>query len=170
MQRRATLNAVTERVASKLAYIPGGSRTRSFDNLDDLGTIDKYIFEDLQANGVPPAGKTTDFEFARRVTLDLTGRIPTPDRLLSFVNDSSANKRARLIDELLAKSEWVDKWTMYFGDIYNNNARNTFLVRYEPGRNAFYKWIMNSLTANKPYHQMATELISSQGTNTFAQG
>ncbi|MEO7650455.1 MAG: DUF1553 domain-containing protein, partial [Bryobacteraceae bacterium] len=77
---------------------------------------------------------------------------------------------ARLIDELLAKSEWVDKWTMYFGDIYNNNARNTFLVRYEPGRNAFYKWIRNSLTANKPYNQMATELISSQGTNTFAQG
>jgi hypothetical protein len=59
---------------------------------------------------------------------------------------------------------------MYYGDLYNNTDRNTFVVRYETGRNAFYKWIKDSLAANKPYNQMATELISSRGENTFTQG
>src|SRR4029453_10196141 len=118
-------------------------------------------------SGVAPAGKTNDFEFIRRVTLDLTGRIPTPERVLSFTADTAADKRARLIDELLAKPEWVDKWTMYFGDLYNNTNLNTFVNRYEPGRNAFYKWIKDSLRENKPYNKMATELISSRGANSW---
>ena len=37
--------------------------------------------------------------------------------MLSFVADKTADKRAKLIDELLAKPEWVDKWTMYYGDL-----------------------------------------------------
>ena len=142
--------------------LPNPPAPQSFAEPDQLATIDKYLFADMQAQGVTPADKTTDFEFIRRVTLDLTGRIPTPDRVLSFVADTAADKRAKLIDELLAKPEWVDKWTMYFGDLYNNTDRNTFVKRYEPGRNAFYKWIKDSLAANKPYNKMATELISSR--------
>src|SRR5262249_25397079 len=105
-----------------------------------------------------------------RVTLDLTGRIPTPDRVLSFVADTSKDKRAKLVDELLARPEWVDRWTMYFGDLYNNTDRSTFVNRYEPGRHAFYQWIKTSLAAHKPYNKMATELISTQGTNSWVQG
>ena len=48
---------------------------------------------------------TTDWEFIRRVTLDLTGRIPDPARVLSFVADTTPTKRAALIEELLAKPE-----------------------------------------------------------------
>ena len=135
-------------------------------------SIDFYIYGDLQANGIQPAGKTSDWEFIRRVTLDLTGRIPKPERVLAFVADGSADKRARLVDELLQSSEWVDKWTMYFGDLYKNtdNRPSTALRRYPQGRNAFYKWIKDSLASNKPYNQMATELITAQGANSYQQG
>src|ERR1019366_2922264 len=84
--------------------------------------IDQYIWADLQANNITPAGKTTDFEFIRRVTLDLTGRIPTPDRVTGFTASIDPGKRAALVEELLAKPQWVDKWTMYFGDLYKNTA------------------------------------------------
>jgi hypothetical protein len=163
----AQRSALTLDVVKRLSVARGA---KSFEQPDSLGTIDKYLYADMQAHGVTPADKTNDFEFIRRVTLDLTGRIPTPDRLLSFTADTTADKRAGLVDELLARPEWIDKWTMYFGDLYGNTDRNTFVVRYEPGRNAFYKWIKDSLTSNKPYNQMATELIFSRGENTYTQG
>jgi hypothetical protein len=131
--------------------------------------IDQDIWADLLANNITPAGQTTDYEFIRRATLDLTGRIPTADRVTSFVASVDPNKRAALVDELLAKPEWVDKWTMYFGDLFKNTAA-TVQVQIRPeGRNAFYKWIHDSVAANKPYNQMATELISAQGNNSFDQ-
>ena len=164
------LSDATQQVEALLTFAPpGGSRTQSFQQTHQSGSIDSYIYSDLQANNIQPADRTTDYEFIRRVTLDLTGRIPTPERVLAFAADTSSNKRAKLIDELLAKSEWVDKWTMYFGDRYKNNARNTQMNRYPEGRNAFYKWIRDSLAANKPYDKMATELIAAQGGNTFDQ-
>jgi hypothetical protein len=133
-------------------------------------SIDYYIQQDLIANQVTPADKTDDYTFVRRITLDLTGRIPTPDRVTSFVNDPSVDKRSKLIDELLAKPEWVDKWTMYYGDLYQNNASNvTGTQRKAEGRNAFYKYIHDSLAANKPYNTIATELIAAQGSNNYDQ-
>jgi hypothetical protein len=164
------LSEITQQVTKQRSSVSGARGAQSFADPSKFGTIDKYLFLDMQENGVAPADKTNDFEFIRRVTLDLTGRIPTPERVLSFTADTATDKRARLVDELLAKPEWVDKWTMYFGDLYNNTDRNTFVNRYEPGRNAFYKWIKTSLADNKPYNKIATELISSQGTNSWVQG
>lgn len=167
---RYSRSLLTDQVVKLMSFVPSGSRIKSFEAEDQLATIDKYLFADMQSQGVVPADKTNDFEFIRRVTLDLTGRIPTAERVLSFTADTAADKRGKLIDELLAKPEWVDKWTMYFGDLYLNTDVNTFVRRYEPGRNAFYKWIKDSLAANKPYNQMASELISARGENSYTQG
>ncbi len=146
-----------------VAFSDAGAGTSS------TNLIDKYIWQDLQANNVTPAGKTTDQEFIRRVTLDLTGRIPTPDRVTAFLANTDPDKRNQLVYELLAKPEWVDKWTMYFGDLYKNTASNV-QVRIQPeGRNAFYKYIHQSLASGKPYNKIAAEIISAQGNNSFDQ-
>src|ERR1051325_7691406 len=94
------LSDLTEAVSSQVGYLPGGSRSSDFAQTHDAKSIDSYLFADMQAAGVQPAPPTTDWEFIRRVTLALTVRIPAPDRLLSFVNDSSSDKRATLIDQL----------------------------------------------------------------------
>jgi hypothetical protein len=149
---------------------PLAGRARAFTALAERSNlIDQDIQADLLANNVTPAEKTNDYEFLRRVTLDLTGRIPTANRVISFVSSADPNKREALVEELLAKPEWVDKWTMYFGDLYKNtNATVQIQIRPE-GRNAFYKWIHDSIAAGKPYNQMATELIAAQGDNSFDQ-
>jgi Protein of unknown function (DUF1553)/Protein of unknown function (DUF1549) len=61
---------------------------------------------------------------------------------------------------------------MYFGDLYQNTAQrpSTSLNRFPQGRNAFYKYIHDSLAADKPYDQMATELITATGANSFTKG
>jgi hypothetical protein len=160
MRNGSQLSSMTAAVSKLLGYVPGGSRTYTFDQAHQAGTIDSYIGADFQAHGIKAAPKTTDWEFIRRVSLDLTGRIPAPDRVLVFVADTAPDKRAKLIEELLAKPEWVDKWTMYFGDLYKNtvNKPSTSLNRFPRGRNAFYDRIRSS--PRKAYTQMATELTS----------
>src|SRR5437667_7056562 len=71
-------------------------------NRTSSNTIDLYLFAAMKDAGVAPAEKSTDLEFIRRVTLDLTSRIPTPDRVVSFVADSAPDKRAKLVDSLMA--------------------------------------------------------------------
>ena len=163
---------VAGRLGGSQEFIPGGSRTGGLQQnpLAGLGAIDRNLFGAMMQAGVTPADRTNDFEFIRRVTLDLTGRIPDPARVQSFVADSRSNKRDLLIDELLAKPEWVDKWTMFYGDLFNNTTRTSQVVRYGPGTSAFYQWIYDSLKSNKPYNQMATELITSTGTDSYNQG
>lgn len=137
-----------------------------------VNLIDRHIFGVLQEKGIQPAARTSDYEFIRRVTLDLTGRVPKPERVTAFVSDSDPEKRAKYVDELLASSEWVDKWTMYFGDLYRNTdqVRATNTLRRAEGREAFYRWIHDSLQEGKPYNRMAYELIAAEGPNSWTQG
>ena len=170
-QHQAEASALTTAVAALLP--PPGSRTDTFTKqlqAAQSGSIDSYIFNALSQAGVQPAPLTTDYEFIRRVTLDLTGRIPAPDRVASFAADTSSDKRARLIDELIAKPEWIDKWTMWFGDLYQNNSQNSQIRRYPDGVKAFNDYIRAALAANKPYNQWATDLIGATGTNSYVDG
>jgi hypothetical protein len=181
MERAELTDRVTKMLGAPRAAVgytretvPGGTRTDTYEHTNARGTIDRYLFTAMQEAGVTAPARTNDFEFVRRVTLDLTGRIPTPDRVQSFVADTSTNKRAALIDELVAKPEWVDKWVMYYGDLFNNTTTNTTtgVNRYSDGRNAFYAWLKQSISANRPYNDIATDLITAQGTNSYdpAQG
>lgn len=160
--------------ATSLPGVPGGTRTGSVMDLAQGGLIDQYIFQAIADAGVQPAAITNDYEFLRRVTLDLAGRIPTPAQVQSFVIDSNPNKRAKLIDDLLNSPAWLDKWTMYYGDLFQNGVTKTAsgTVLFNEGRNAFYAWLHSALSNNMPYDQMARALITALGTNTYdpAQG
>ena len=178
-EQRFAAGAMTARVAGMLGVQPmaampsppGGSRTGS-STPSTPNMIDYYIWQAFKVNGVTPAAQTNDYEFIRRVTLDLTGRIPTANQVYNFVGDTTPNKRAALIETLLASPQWVDRWTMFFGDLYKNASTwpstGTSLTIY--GRDAFNTYIRNALTNATPYNQVAQALIGSQGTNNFTQG
>lgn len=168
-RRDFRLGALTAGVVRQLPAL--GVRLAEQDAVP-AGLIDRHLFQAMADAGVQPAPKTNDFEFFRRVTLDLTGRVPTAQRVEQFVADSSPDKRAAYVEELLKSPEWVDKWTMFFGDLLQNSAnlRSIGVIRYAEGRNAFYQWIKASIEANKSYRQMATELITARGQNSYEQG
>jgi hypothetical protein len=161
-------------VAAMLSAAPSLARAISDQALatGTNGVIDKYIFGKLQSEGVRPAEKINDYEFIRRVSLDLTGRVPVYDRVLSFVADRSADKRSKLVEELLASPVWIDKWTYFLGDRLKNTAvmRSTNTNRQANGREAFNKWIRESLAEGKGYDQMTRELIAAKGSNSFENG
>lgn len=131
--------------------------------------IDNEIFSKMDDAGVSPAPLSSDEEFLRRVTMDLTGRIPSPEKVRQFVSDSSPNKRDAVIASLIGSPEYVDRWTMFFGDLLKNSAFAQNIDRFEEGRNAFYQTIKTSVAQNTPYNQFVTSLISSSG-NSFQNG
>jgi len=166
------LTDLTTRVIRAMGYVPPGSPTYSFSASHEAGSIDSYIWADFQKNGISPAPPTTDWEFVRRVTLDLTGRIPTPAAVTAFVNDATPAKRANYIETLLASPQWVDKWTMFYGDLFMNNATkpSTGVTRFAQGRNALYSYIQNALVTAEPYNQVASDLISTADANSYTNG
>ena len=102
-------------------------------------------------------------EFLRRVRLDLTGRIPTKDEVLEFLADTSATKREQLVDRLLQTSEWADRWTMFFGDLFRNTQVTAQVNRYQWGRDSFHLYLLESMRQNKPYDQMTREMLAAEG-------
>src|SRR5207302_7146921 len=75
------------------------------------------IATELRNDQLTPAPVTTDEEFLRRVSLDLTGQLPLPADVDEFVADTRPNKRARLIDRLLDTEEFARHWAQYWRDV-----------------------------------------------------
>jgi hypothetical protein len=166
-----SLSAVTEQVVAALPPGMRPSRSRTDPNRDTLqgNYIDQYIFAVLKRLGITPAEPAGDAEFLRRVSLDLTGRIPSGPAVAEFVADPNPDKRAQAIDRLLETPEWADRWTMFFGELYRNTLNTTQLNRLQQARDQYHYYILDSLRANKPYHEMARELVSAGG-NTWEIG
>ena len=173
-RRRYRMSELTSQVVPLLGVAKsrfGAAVTTAGPRLaGEQGVIDTYLFKAMQDASVTPAPRTNDYEFCRRVTYDLVGRPPTAERLFQFVTDGTADKRAKYVDELLERSEWVDKWQMFLSDLYENTQNNNQVNRFADGRNAFYQYLKDSLTANKRYNVIASELISSTGPNTYEDG
>lgn len=127
--------------------------------------IDNHIFAKLAQNGVQAAAPSGDTEFLRRVTLDLTGAIPTPEEAQAFLADTAPDKRAKKIDALLKSEAFNDRWTMWFGDLVQNVQIASNSREYYLGRNAYYTWIRSSIASGKPHDQLVRELLAGEGLN-----
>ncbi len=163
MTQRASL---TSAVVAALPARRPPSRSRAAGrqvNLQGGNSVDDFIFNALRSKGIPAAPPTTDAEFLRRVTLDLTGRVPTANEVVAFLGDTSPNKRKTTIESLLASPQWADRWAMFFGDLYRNTLRTSQVNRYIDGRDAFHLYLLEFLQRNKPYDQMAREILSASG-------
>lgn len=129
--------------------------------------IDDEIFTRITAANIQPAPLAGDEEFLRRVTLDLTGRIPSATDVTDFLQDSSSFKRDNLIDALIASPEFTDRWTLFFGDLFQNNSNGVQVSRGIQGRDAFYLYLRDSIAQNKPYDVMAREMITATGDSWY---
>jgi hypothetical protein len=112
----------------------------------------------------------SELQFVRRVSLDLTGRIPSTDLVRSYLSDPapSAVKRTQLIDRLLDSPEFNDKWTMWAGDWLRNNAIGIY-VNPVPTRNQFHRWIRESIAARRSLREMASAVLTASEDSGAAQ-
>lgn len=123
--------------------------------------IDASVFAKLKRLQIAPSELCSDEEFLRRVTLDVTGQLPTIQEAKLFLADDSANKRDRVIDELLQRDTYADFWALKLADLLQVKASKLSLA----GVPKFYKWLRDSVRLNRPYDQVAYELLTAQGSS-----
>lgn len=133
--------------------------------------IDDFIFEKIRKNKIPQAPLASDIEYLRRVSLDVIGRLPEPEKIRQFVKDTDPKKREKLVDEMMAISTkgvtskpstpFLDRWTYFLSDLFRvNNLQG-------PGRTLLYNYLRNSLTVNQPYDELVRELLTASARSNF---
>ncbi|HQR43862.1 MAG TPA: DUF1549 and DUF1553 domain-containing protein, partial [Gemmatales bacterium] len=103
----------------------------------------------------------TDEEFLRRVFLDTIGTLPTPAEVERFARDTGADKRTRLIDQLLQRPEFVDYWTNRWADLFLISSKKL------PVSNvwAFHQFLRRAVADNLPWNELARQVLTSRGSN-----
>ena len=121
--------------------------------------VDRLLDADLAQNQIARPEPVSDAVFLRRVSLDLIGLLPTPEALAAFVADKAVDKRERVIRELLNNNvAYAEHWLTFFNDLLRNDYSGTGFIT--GGRKQVSGWLYEALLTNKPYDQMARELIS----------
>lgn len=121
--------------------------------------IDGLVDQKLAALGLPESSRSTDYDFLRRVYLDVIGLLPTPDETRAFLADKAPDRRAKLIDALLDRPEYVDSWSLKWGDLLRSSRKTLS----DKGMSEFNFWIRESVRANKPWDQFVREIVLSGG-------
>jgi hypothetical protein len=128
---------------------------------DAAGRIDAALSRQLDPSTPLPA-LADDATFLRRVSLDLTGKLPDPGEMERFVADRTADKRVRLIDRLLASEAYAVTWGRYWRDVltYHTPASGNYL-RWQ----LFDQWLVDQVRRNRPWNDIVTALVTATGIN-----
>jgi uncharacterized protein DUF1553/uncharacterized protein DUF1549 len=128
------------------------------------GRIDELVLSRLGQLDIAPARQCSDGVFVRRVYLDVTGTLPTVGEARRFLNDNGPDKRAKLVDELLEREEYVDYWTMRWCDLLR--VKSEFPINLWPNAvQAYHRWIRGCVKENMPYDRFAREMLTASGSN-----
>jgi Protein of unknown function (DUF1553)/Protein of unknown function (DUF1549)/Planctomycete cytochrome C/Concanavalin A-like lectin/glucanases superfamily len=122
--------------------------------------IDFFVLRRLNKEGLHPSPEADKHALIRRVTLDLTGLLPTPEEVNAFVQDSSPQAYEHLVDRLLASPAFGEQRARYWMD-YARYA-DTYGLHYDNSRYiwAYRDYLIKSFNANKPFDQFAREQIA----------
>ncbi|MCA8996357.1 MAG: DUF1553 domain-containing protein, partial [Planctomycetaceae bacterium] len=123
--------------------------------------IDRFIFAWLQDAGESPTELTSDWEFLRRVTLDVVGTVPTPEQIEAYFADPKETRRQQVIERLLVDDGWAHHWVTYWQDVL---AENPGLTKPELNNSGPFRWYLyDAFLDNRPIDRIATELVMMEG-------
>ena len=127
--------------------------------------IDRLVGEKLNKLGITPSAICSDTEFLRRVSIDLTGTLPSPDEVLAFIADQAADKRPRKIEELLERPSYAAWWANKLCDFTGCNPTSIsslLEVAREDGyvkATRWYDWIYEKIASNRPYVELVEGIM-----------
>ena len=123
--------------------------------------IDDLVLDKLKKLNIAPSGECDDSTFIRRAYLDAAGILPSAEEVETFLADKSPNKRAALIDKLIARDEFVDYWAYKWSDLLLVSSKRLNSTAMW----TFYDWIRESVKQDKPWDQFANEIFTSSGSS-----
>lgn len=141
---------ITARRAESLVDFPTTARNNWIDN---------EILSALADLGVKPSPQASEAALLRRLSLSLTGRLPSQSEVRNYLADNAFDKYERLVDRLLATEAFVDFWTW--------RLARQLRVRTGPndvrGTQAFHRWIREQVRTGKPLNEMVKEMLVASG-------
>ncbi len=139
--------------------IPRAEKIAAYPQVAENNLIDQHVYRRLKQLNIVPADVCSDDEYLRRLYLDLIGTLPTPDEARRFLADTKTDKRKLLVDELLTRREFADYWALKWADLLRVDRQTLgHKAAYEE-----YRWIRESIAANKPLDRFAREVITAEG-------
>lgn len=149
------------RIASPFPHeIPANVYARA----ERFNFVDDHVLAKLRDLHVAPSGLASDSAFIRRAWLDATGVLPPAEEVERFLADTSpsSDKRAALIDRILASEAWVDYWSYKWSDLLLVSSGKLARANVR----SFYRWIRESVAANKTWDRFAYEITTATGRST----
>ena len=148
-------------VATFRATVPTGIATGAYE-FPHQTIVDAPIHERWKQLGLAPSALCSDEQFLRRATLEITGALPTPAQVESFVQDTSPQKRDRLVDRLVDSVEYSYFFANKWADVLRLKRRGQPDRVY--GTFAFHQWIQSAMAEDKPFDAFARDLLTATGT------
>ncbi|MGE0757108.1 MAG: DUF1549 domain-containing protein [Pirellulaceae bacterium] len=122
--------------------------------------IDEYVQADWRELHLVPSEVCTDEAFLRRVYLDLIGMLPTPQQRRGFLNNQDPAKRARLVEQLLERDEFLDMWVMRFAELLQIRTVNGLSPK---GLKLYDDWLRSQVRSGRTIDQIARAIIGATG-------
>jgi len=132
-----------------------------YPNVPAPTMVDELVVRKLRKVGIIQSDLCTDAEFLRRVSLDVTGTLPTPAEVRAFLLDQAPDKRSRKIDELLERPGYVAWWTTKLCDFTGNSddkLNNVTPVQGEAVKH-WYSWIEKRVRDNESYDKIMEGIV-----------
>lgn len=145
--------------------LPGSVDDAVYAALPRNNFIDELVWKKLQRLQITPSTECPDHKYLRRVYIDIIGRVPSPDEVREFLQDSRADRRSRLVDRLLSEPEYAEHWANKWADLLRPNP-------YRVGIKAvlnYDAWVRTAFRQNMPYDQFVRELVAARG-STYRNG
>lgn len=121
--------------------------------------IDELVLKKLRKLGIVPSDLSSDAEFLRRASLDITGTLPSPSEIEAFLADSSPDKRSRKIDDLLGRPTYAAWWATKLCDITGNTPRSLVQPLEVEQTRAWYDWIRRRVDENVAYDKLVEGIV-----------
>lgn len=127
--------------------------------------IDHFVAAIREQHGLPAAGEATKPQWLRRVSLDLTGLPPTREELHRFLADDSEKAYAAVVDDLLSRPQYGERWGRHWMDIWRYSdwygSRGINEIRYSQRHIWRWRdWIIQSLNEDRGYDRMIREMLA----------
>lgn len=116
--------------------------------------IDTHVNAKLRKLRIAPSDLCDDPTFLRRVYLDITGTLPSPDQVRTFLADTSGGKRDAVIDDLLGRKEFVDLWVMKWAELLQIRSADQQVQMSTKSALQYFDWLEGEITQNVPVDVM----------------
>ncbi len=146
-------------IAAARFQVPRSGGPHPYPTLPAHNRIDELVWAKLKTLGIVPSELADDATFLRRAYLDVLGTLPTPTEVRAFLADRRADKRQRLVDDLLKREEYADYWALQWADILLVNRDKLG----DRGAFEFHRWLREQFTRNRPYDAWVRELLTASG-------